>query len=640
MTTQEVAGTTEFLLGNEAIARGALEAGMKVAAAYPGTPSSEIVGSLVEVAKGRKDIHVEWSINEKVATETVVAASFAGLRALGAMKNAGLNVAMDLMAHLNYSGVGDGGLVIAVCDDPSAWSSTDENDFRFMAKSIYAPVLEPTTVEEAKEMTKWAFDLSEQVKRYIFLRSVTRLSHTRENVTLGQIPSEEREAHFDTSKRFWTYYPPAMIRHKHSLEKMEEVQKIFESSPFNWYRGPENPELIIVACGSGWLISWEALKLLGLEERVGIVKLSTLWPLPVKFLGKYLPRAQKILVVEEVDPFIEHNLKVFSQEIGLKLESQTIYGKGSGHIRGYGELGADEVIGALSNILGLEYQPRDPEYSQKAQKIADSGFLVPRDLTYCPGCPHRASIWSVKDALRLRNQDGVLCDDIGCYGLEGFPGGTELSNVLLAMGVGPGIANGLAKLKKFGFKQDIVALCGDSTFYHACIPAVIDAKCNQSDILLVVLDNGTTGMTGFQTHPGTGRNAMGDPRPTVDIEAICRAIGASVEVTDPFDVSGTTQKLLRLMEQDGVRVLISQRMCELQRAREERIKPYKVRVDSSICRGDKCGCANYCISLFKCPGLILDRESGKAKIDETVCPGCGVCVEICPYSAITKEATS
>ena len=529
---------------------------------------------------------------------------------------------------------------MVVCDDPLNLSSPDENDLRFVAKSINVPVLEPATVEETREVTKWAFELSEQVTRYVFLRSVTRLSHNRGNVTLGQLPSEKREAHVDTSKMFSPWDPIPWMRHRVTLEKMEKVQEIFESSPFNWYRGPENPELIIVACGSGWLISWETLELLGLEERVGIVKLSTIWPLPVKFLGKYLARAQKILVVEEVDPFIEHNLKVFSQEIGLKLESQTIYGKGSGHIRAYGELTIDEVIGAVSSILGLEYQPRDPEYAQKAQKAVDDGFVAPRELGYCSGCPHRASLWSIKNALRLRNHDGFIANDIGCYCMDLFPCGTQLTRSMFAMGSGPGLASGYGKLQRFGFNQDIITVCGDSTFYHAAIPAIINAKYNDSDLLMVIVDNSGTAMTGFQPHPGTGRNAVGEPAPVVSIDAICEAIGATVEVTDPFDISGTTQKLLRLMEQDGVRVLIARRMCELQRAREEKTIPYKVWVDSNICRGDKCGCANYCITQFKCPGLILDRESGKAKIDETLCVGCGVCTEVCLNSAIIKEATN
>lgn len=627
-------GTTQLLMGNQAIARGALEAGIGVAAAYPGTPSSEVIGTLAGVAKGL-DIYVEWSVNEKVALEVTAGASLSGVRAISAMKQNGLNVALDFLSNLNLSGV-NSGLVLVVCDDPGGISSTNEQDSRHVAKILDLPLLEPATFQEAKDMTKWAFELSEEVANVCILRSVTRISHARGNVVLGELPTVEKRAHFDTLGK--TYATIGMVPKFHQAlhQNLDKIRQIYESSPFNWYVGPQNPDLLVITCGSGWLYSMEAVKLLSMEKRVGILKLGTTWPLPRKLVGKHMLQAEKVLIVEEIDSFLESNVKELSADLAPR-KTRTFYGKDSGHINPFGEINPDIVIKAIASILDIRYVSREAEYEQKSREIVKK-YVPPREVQLCAGCPHRATFWAIKDALKLDGRDAVLTGDIGCYSTGLFSSGFFQIRTIHSMGSGVGVASGLAKLNQFGFTQPVLAVCGDSTFFHAAIPALINGVHSQSEFILIFLDNAGTAMTGFQPHPGIDRDAVGDPAPIVDIESLCHALGVPVVVTDPYDVKGTTQKFLDILHHEGkTRVLVSRRECVLIRARRE--KPlYKVYVDPDKCIGEACGCDRFCTRVFKCPGLIWDRDDKKARIDEAICTGCGVCVEICPRSAIVREA--
>ena len=627
-------GASQLLMGNEAIARGALEAGLGFACAYPGTPSSEIIGSLAEVAR-EMDIYVEWSVNEKVALEAAAAASFAGVRAIVAMKQNGLNVASDFLMTLNLTGT-NAGLVLVLCDDPAALSSTNEQDSRLIAKWADLPLLEPATFQEAKDMTKWAFELSEEIKNVCLIRSVTRVSHARGDVRLGEPMPPSREARFVATTL--GQFTPMFVPIKHSLlhQKLNKAREIFESSPFNWYTGPEKPELLIVTCGSGWYYSLEAVKTLGLESSVGILKLGTTWPLPEKLVQQHLARTDKVLVVEEVDPFLEGNLKELVGDTFSALGPLTFYGKRSGHLPSFGELDPDRVMGAVSSVLGRERVAVDPDYAKKAQALT-GGLVQARMIGFCPGCPHRATLWSVKNALKLDGRGGFVTGDIGCYTMGLGPTGFFQLKTVQAMGSGTGLACGFGKLGKLGFSQPVLAVCGDSTFFHAAIPALINGVYNQSNFTLIILDNSATAMTGFQPHPGTGASALGEPAPKVDLEGLCGSLGVRVEVADPFDLQDTTHKLLDLIQDDGgVRVLISRRKCALVRAREEKAA-YKVRVDSEKCLGESCGCARLCARVFQCPGLVWDSDSQTARIDEVICSGCGVCADICPASAIIRE---
>jgi indolepyruvate ferredoxin oxidoreductase alpha subunit len=627
-------GASQLLMGNEAIARGALEAGLGFASAYPGTPSSEIIGSLAEVAR-EMDIYVEWSVNEKVALEAAAAASFAGVRALAAMKQNGLNVASDFLMNLNLTGT-NAGLVLVLCDDPSGLSSTNEQDSRPIAKWAELPLLEPATFQEAKDMTKWAFELSEEIKNVCLVRSVTRVSHARGDVRLGELAPPSREAKFAPTTL--GQFTPLMVPLKHSLlhQKVNKTREAFESSPFNWYTGPERPELLIVTSGSGCYYSLEAVKALGLEGSVGVLKLGTTWPLPEKLVQQHLARTEKVLVVEEVDPFLEGNLKELVGDTFSSLGPLTFYGKRSGHLPSSGELDPDLVTGAVSSVLGRERTAVAPDYAKKAQELT-AGQVQTRMLGFCAGCPHRATLWAVKNALKLDGRGGFVTGDIGCYTMGLGPTGFFQIKTVQAMGSGAGLACGFGKLSRLGFDQPVLAVCGDSTFFHAVIPALINGVYNQANFTLMILDNSATAMTGFQPHAGTGVSAVGEPAPSVDPEGLCRSLGIQVEVADPFDLQDITRKLLDMMQDDGpVRVLISRRKCALVRAREEKAA-YRVWVDSEKCLGESCGCARLCTRVFQCPGLVWDAESETAKIDEVICSGCGVCADICPASAIIRK---
>lgn len=626
-------GTAQLLMGNEGIARGALEAGIGFAAAYPGNPSSEIIGTLADVAADA-GIYVEWSVNEKVALEAAAAAAFAGVRSIVAMKHNGLNVVIDYLMGLALTGT-NAGLVLVTCDDPGALSSTEEEDSRPVAKWACLPLLEPATFQEAKDMTRWAFELSEQLKTVVLLRGVTRTSHARGDVVVGERLPPNRNAKFEGAPLQYTSLP-APLKHSLAYQKLERAREIFEGSPFNWYQGPEKPELLIATSGSGWFYSLEAVKALAVEETVGILKLGTTWPLPEKLVREHLARAEKVLVVEEIDPFLEGNLKELVGEDAAAVGPVKFYGKRSGHIPIAGEINPDIVTRALAAVLEREHVPVQADYAQKAAALT-GGMVQMRMVGFCAGCPHRATFWSIKNAIKLDGRNGFVTGDIGCYTMAVGPAGYWQLKTAQAMGSATGMACGFGKLAEFGLTQPVLAACGDSTFFHATIPALISGIYNHANFTLVVLDNSATAMTGFQPHPGTGKTATGEAAPAIEIETICRALGVRVETTDPFDLEATTGKLLDLMrDEGGVRVLIVKRECALVRARRE--KPaYSMRVDTERCLGESCGCARVCSRVFQCPGLVWDAERGVAGIDAVICSGCGVCADICPAGAIIRE---
>ena len=630
---QSFSNANQLFMGNEAIARGALESGIQYAAGYPGTPSSEIIERLSQAAK-TLNCYVEWSVNEKVATEGAAAAAFSGLRSLATMKNAGLSVALDFLTHLSYTGLGNhgGAMVIVVCDDPNAHSSGDETDSRWLAKFASAPLLEPSSVQEARDMIKWAFDLSEEFKCFMILRGYTRLCHASSIIKTGNLPQFQKEAMPDSSKSITPYL--AWPKHVAVLKKLERVRQYFESSTFNGYEGPEKPGLIIVCGGSGSPCSSEALEIMGLQNEVGILKLGTLWPFPSKVVNQYLMTTDKVLVVEEVDPFIEIHVKETLAD--AHLEGKSVYGKGSGHIPGYGEITPDRIINALSRIFGIDYEAKDPEYRKGLSEAVDN-LLISRGLTWCAGCPHRASFWALEKAIKADGRNVYVTGDIGCYTLDVFPEGKGQMNLLHAMGSGTGLAAGFGKLGPFNYKQPVIAICGDSTFFHASIPALINAVYNRSNLIQIVLDNSATAMTGFQAHPGTGFNAMGEPTTKVDVEKICRSLGCEVSVSDPFEIRGTMKMIRKLLkDEEGVRVLVLRRSCEIVRMKKEKSKHFNVKILEDKCKGEEC---SICSSAFRCPALFQDPETGKARMREEICSGCGVCVDICPFNAIIREET-
>ncbi len=632
-------GTRHLLMGNEAIARGALEAGVHVAAGYPGTPSSEIIESLAKVC-GPRNLYVEWSVNEKVAMEVAAAASFAGLRSLCVMKQNGVNVASDFLLHLAGSGT-RAGMVIVPCDDPGALSSANEGESRHFARLVEIPLLEPGDFQQAKDMIKWAFALSEQIRNPVMVRSVTRLSHASGNVVFGDLPAVDAEAYFkhdgpalDPLQGVMLSYPVA-LKHRGQQEKLQQAVSLFEQSPFNTYEGPENPELLVITSSACCLYSTEAIHLLGLEERVGLLKLTTTWPLPPQLMENYLARTDKILVVEEVIRFLENEVKVLAAELAPRIGIKTFFGKKDGLLPTVGELNPDLVAGALARIFKMDYEPVAATYAAQAAEMAAKA--PGRDLTFCPGCPHRASFWTIHNVLEMDNRQGFVCGDIGCYSLAMLPSGFSTLKTLHAMGSGAGLASGFGKLKAFGMDQPAVAVSGDSTFFHAVLPALVNAVHQQSDITLIVLDNSGTAMTGFQPHPGRPVDAAGNPAPQIDIASVCEAIGARVRTCDPFDLERTERTLLEMLaDTPGVKVLVLKQICALSPEKKAK-KMFEMRLDESICLGENCGCNRLCTRIFKCPGLNWDAAAGVARIDEVICAGCGVCASICPAGAISKK---
>ncbi|NQU62849.1 MAG: 4Fe-4S binding protein [SAR324 cluster bacterium] len=631
------------MMGNEAIARGALEAGLSVAAGYPGTPSSEIIEALAKASKER-NLYVEWSVNEKVSMEVAAAASFAELRSICVLKQNGLHVASDFLLHLAGSGTRGGMLVIA-CDDPGALSSVNEGDTRHFARMIEFPLLEPGNFQEAKDMTKWAFELSEELRSIVMVRSVTRISHASGNVVLGELPAIGKQARFkhdgpsQDPLRGAVSSSPVSVKHALQHKKLRQAIAAFETSPFNTYQGPEKPELLIITSSVCNLYSQEAISLLALEDRVGILKLGTTWPLPPKLLEKYLGLTDRILIVEEVIPFLEENVMLLAFELAKTIGLKKVYGKRDGLIPSIGELNPDLVIAALEKILGIDNKRVSADYAEKTE-VAKSTMVPTRDPAYCAGCPHRASYWSINVALGLDNQNGFVCGDIGCYTMDRRPSGFQTIKTVHSMGSGTGIASGFGKLQQFGMDQTVLSVCGDSTFFHAGIPPLVNAVHNNSDMTMVILDNSGTAMTGFQPHPGLDVSLEGNVATKISIQAICEAIGATVDVCDPFDFNQTQRQLLQAMENRGkVNVLIFRQACALS-PQKKGLKAFEIRIDPEVCQGQNCGCNRICTRIFKCPGLIWNVSRNLTEIDEAICTGCGVCASVCPMGAIAALAAS
>ncbi len=631
---QDAPGRMVLMMGNEAIARGAIEAGVDYTSSYPGSPSSEIQEALARAAPlfGH---HAQWAVNEKVALEACVGVSFAGLRSFTAMKQNGLNVASDVINTVNLSGT-KGGIVLLVADDPSAHSSTNEMDSRAHARLAELSLLEPGTIQEAKDMTAYAFELSEKHGLIAIVRSVTRISHARGNVILGELPKRERRPSVGAFDRFIAH----SIMHPRLHQRNEAIRREFETSTFNRYEGPEDAELVVMTSGTGYSYTWEAIRALGLEGRVGVLKLGTTWPVPRELVMKHLWHAKEVIVIEEVDPFLEDNVKVIAAGgVFDELEVPKIYGKRTGHVSGkfgpaVGEMNTETVAGVLAKVTGRQLPKRTEKFVKASSDLAAMG-LPSRGPAFCAGCPHRASFWVMRTALKLDGRDGVVLGDIGCYSMGLAPTGYGLSRNVSCMGSGIGHAAGMGNLKDMS--QPVIALAGDSTFFHSCLPALAHAKYNRSNFTFVVLDNSATSMTGFQPHPGTGKNALGEPVEPLNITAICNAMGIGAEVVDPFDFDEAVAVLYDAIQAGELKVLVFRHRCELVEQKELTEQRPRVLIDPEICLGDACGCMRHCSRVFGCPGLVWDARAGKAVIDEVVCNRCGLCVKVCPQGAIKTE---
>jgi len=536
-------GDRFLLLGNEAVARGAVEAGTHAVTTYPGTPASEVGDTIAQIATDAK-IYMEYSTNEKVALEVAAGASFAGARSLTAMKMVGLNVASDTLISLAYTGV-KGGLVIVAADDPDCFSSQNEQDSRYYALLANIPCLEPSNSQEAKDMLLSAFEISEKLKLPVMLRMATRVSHTRGIVTFGPIRREKTDSFVRDPKGLVLVPENARKQHKVLLEKMDLAAGISENSRHNRVAG-KGP-VGLVTSGVSYSYCVEALQMIGVRAR--ILKIGMVNPLPVKRIRRFLQNLRRVVVVEELEPILEAQVKAIVGDMGKRVD---VCGKEAGFFPRYGEFSTWVVAAGLSRILGKTL-PSD--YDKNFRKAAEIGRSIPpRPPVLCPGCPHIASFRAIRLATEGK---AIVATDIGCYTL-GYQPPLSVGDIMLCMGASVGLAAGISKFAD----SPVVGVVGDSTFFHAAIPGLINAAYNNHRFVYVVLDNLTTAMTGHQPHPGTGTTATGTASKRILIEDVAKACGIEyVRVIDPFEHRAAVSTLREAIRQNGPAVVIFRRAC-------------------------------------------------------------------------------
>jgi indolepyruvate ferredoxin oxidoreductase alpha subunit len=604
-------GQRRLFLGNEAIVRGALEAGVALVTTYPGTPASEIGDRCYQISR-LTDLKFEFSTNEKVALEVAAGAAACGWRVLCAMKHVGLNVAADALMTLAYVGV-KGGMVIVSADDPSLFSSQNEQDNRYYAKMSGLPMLEPATPEEAKGMTLAAFALSEELKVPVLLRTTTRVNHTRGPVTLGELAPASKPGRFHKDP-FSQVMVPAVARQAHVrlLNAAEQARGLTETSPFNVSRGAGTWGIVTSGVSATYVA--DALTQLNMTDKIRLLKLGFTHPLPEKLLVEFLGPLDKVLVVEELEPYLEEGLKAVAQAFGLTV---TIRGKGPELFSRLYEYHPALVREIISRFFGVPYEAP----AVLAPEVVLEQTLPDRPPNLCPGCPHRASYYAVKIALKEMGVEGVFPTDIGCYTLGLLPP-LSMADFLICMGSSISTAAGISRATG----QQVVAFIGDSTFFHAGLPALTNAVHNKHDFLLVILDNGTTAMTGSQPHPGVSMAPPGYPGVHVPINRVVKALGVDqLWVTNPFKYKESLAATKEALAAKGVRVLISQAPCHLYHQRltgKKRTARFQVVGSCGECRD--------CLDNFGCPAMYLDStQPDHLMIDADICSGCAFCVQWC-----------
>ena len=600
---------TEFLMGNEAIALGALAAGVNVVAGYPGTPSTEVLETVAKRRQG--NVYVEWSVNEKAAMEVAAGAAYAGARALVTCKQVGLNVASDPLMSLEYIGV-KGGMVVLVADDPGPISSQTEQDTRTFAQFSKLPLFDPSGVQEAYEMVQEAFELSEQLGTPVFMRPTTRVDHGYEAIEVAE-PDEwlrnEPEGFIKDSSR-WVIFPRlSVVNHAKIEARNAQLSETFSDSPRNFVV-PEQGSVVRKGIATHGISYTYVSDNLDEDNRPRVLRVATPFPFPERRAVEFLTGLDEVLCVEELDPVIERALIAVCGKYGL---STKIRGKLTGDIQPSGENTVESVGKALASFLG-----NDAEVAGLATAPAAPPQLPVRPPVLCAGCPHRASFYAVKKAMGKRKT--IYCGDIGCYTL-GNAQPLDMVDTCLCMGAGINIAQGV-----FHVEPDTTcfAFVGDSTFFASGITGVVNAFYNQANLTVIVLDNSTTAMTGHQPHPGTGRTMMGEVVQKVSIEAVLRAIGlTTVETVDPLDHKLAVETVRRVADEPGVKAIIFKSPCVVL-ARPQA----KSHVDARECIG-----CQRCIRELGCPALAL--KDGKAVIDDTQCSGCTLCEQVCPVGAIS-----
>jgi indolepyruvate ferredoxin oxidoreductase alpha subunit len=585
----------ELLSGNEAVARGAVEAGVKVAVAYPGTPSTEI---LETIAKRHRSVYAQWSPNEKVAFEVGIGASLGGGRALVTMKHVGLNVAADPLMTFAYTGV-NAGFVVVNADDPEMHSSQNEQDNRLFARFAGIPFFEPADSQESKDMLLAGFEVSERFDTPVMLRMTTRISHTKTIVELGE-PVNVPERKFVKDPAKYVMIPAnARVRHQVLSQRLVELRKFSEAT--EWNREESNGSPVGIIAGG---VAYQHAK--EVAPDFDYFKIGFGYPLPIERIRKFVAAHNVVLVVEELEPFYEEQLKI----AGIHVEGKKYFGN-------LGELTPTRVAQGFYNA-GLIKNVVHPGI--EAEK------LFPRPPVLCPGCPHRGAF------MALRKLGVAVTGDIGCYTL-GMLKPLNALDTCICMGASIGNAIGIEKVN--GSAKGTVAVIGDSTFFHSGITGLLDAVYNQSNVTVMILDNGATAMTGGQEHPGTGHTLMGSPATRTDIETLVRALGVkNYRNVDPYDYEATLKAIEEETKSPGPSVIVTHRPCVLM---PKRIMDEPFVVDLELC--------NACSACFRisCPAIAASHETNerghpKAVIDQTTCTGCTLCAQICPTEAIVLKS--
>ncbi len=721
---QDKPGTFVLLNGDEAVARGAVEATVKVAASYPGTPATEILETLAEVAKDF-GIYAEWSINEIVAAEVAAGASMTGVRSIVSMKHVGLNVAADAAMTLAYTGV-EGGMVIAVCDDPALHSSQNEQDTRFFAVHSKLPLLDAGNPQEAHDMAKEAFEISEKLHLPIILRLTTRVAHGKSRVKLGTFQKLNRRANFGKDSSKWVMVPSNAIRQHRVLEgRLAEAKGLAENSRFNTIED-NGSEIGIVGSGVGYYYARSILD----SAKFSWLKLGFVHPFPAEIVRVFASKVKKIIVIEELRPYIEENI----QRLGFQVIGKKMLG-----LEEIGEFTPDNIRLAFAKL----------ELAAQAEK-QEAIDLPPRPPALCPGCPHRAFYYALnmtnqyvncdnekcvgcdiceyacsfekekifnplksrirsirinqtfntavtckaclnapcinacpenaisqtekgtivideqkckgcdwcidacqygaltlhpsshkaivcdlcggepkcipacpESALSLtgKSSDKIVTGDIGCYTLGVLP---PVGAVQTCLCMGAGISQAAGMIHA-GVKEKVFAVIGDSTFFHAGMPGLLNIVYNKANVCVIVMDNSVVAMTGHQPTPGSGKTAMGFDAKIIDIKDIAKAVGIEkVTRVDPYDLKATSTAIHEAINYQGPSVIISQRACPLlvEKGKQREIK-------------EECNACGVCVKAFGCPAISLVNE--RAEIDPTLCNGCGVCETVCPFDAIRRK---
>lgn len=615
------------LLGNVAIARGIIESGCHVVTSYPGTPSSEIIPAVVMFKKELGlNTYIEWSTNEKVAFDNALAASLTGKRAAVAMKQVGLNVASDSLMSSAYTGV-VGGLVIISCDDPGPHSSQTEQDSRFHAMFAKIPVFDPSTPQEAKEMVKAAFELSEEFQIPVLLRPTIRVSHGKQSVKLVPPAVLDRAANFAKDPARWAATPRfRLILHTKLNETLSKIQERFEQdTKWNFeIESPRDTSLGIITCSASFVAIMDILEEFDLEKHINILKIGTPYPLPQRRIAEYVKRHNKVLVIEEPDSVIEAQI----------IDKSKVLGRLSGHVPLQGELSPEVLYEILTKVLEELGKTRlkaisDPEL----EKLVENLDLPIRRPTLCAGCPERAAFFAIRKAF----PKGIYPSDIGCYTL-----GLNLGAVdtVLDMGAGITFASGFYQAYHLDDNDiPIIATMGDSTFYHSGTASLLNAVYNNARFILVILDNEITAMTGMQPTPGIGITADGSEGKSIPLEELVRGCGVNwMRTIDPYDVKNLISLLKEAREytqkeDGGIAVIIARHPCLIRYPDMCIDKPVKVEIT------EECNGCMYCIDFFECPALKPDKEADLVRIDRTLCTDCGVCVQVCPTGAIVPIDT-